>query len=131
MTIPFWCLFVTIILPYFWFTFAAVYRASQFGKDLDAHTPRVQERDLQGRASRAQGAHNNALEALTYFTPAVIVSHLTHADPEWCGRLALTFIVCRVLHGVAYLGDRPPARTLFFAIGVLCSIGLFILSARA
>jgi uncharacterized MAPEG superfamily protein len=39
--------------------------------------------------------------------------------------------VFRILHGIAYLGDRPPLRTVFFALGLLVSIGLFVLAARA
>jgi uncharacterized MAPEG superfamily protein len=131
MTIPFWCLFGAVLLPYVWFGFAAPFRAKQFGKALDNHTPRAQERELLGRASRAQGAHTNSLEALAYFGPAVLVAHLAHADAEWSARLAVAFIACRVLHGAAYMGDRPPLRTLFFAFGLLASIGLFVLAARA
>jgi uncharacterized MAPEG superfamily protein len=131
MTLPFWCLFAAVVLPYVWFGFAAPFRAAQFGKALDVHAPRAQEKELVGRAARAHGAHTNSLEALTYFAPAVLVAHLTHADPEWSARLAVTFIVCRVLHGIVYLGDKPTLRTAFFALGLLASIGLFVLAARA
>jgi uncharacterized MAPEG superfamily protein len=131
MTLPFWCLFAAVLLPYIWFSFAAPWRAAQFGKALDFSTPRLQDPALAGRAARAQGAHCNSLEALTYFGPAVIVAHLTHADPAWAARLALFFIACRVAHGLAYLADRPPLRTTFFALGLLSSLGLFVLSACA
>ena len=131
MTIPFWCLFAAVLLPYIWFSFAAPFRASQFGQGLDNHTPRLQEPALEGRAARAQGAHSNSLEALTYFAPAVIVAHLTQANAAWSARLAIAFVVCRVVHGIVYLGDRPPLRTLFFALGSFASIGLFILAACA
>jgi uncharacterized MAPEG superfamily protein len=131
MTIPFWCLFVATLLPYVWFSFAAPWRASQFGKGLNFRSPRLQDPELQGRAARAQGAHLNGLEALAYFAPAVIVAHLSHADTAWSARLALAFIALRVAHGLAYLADRPPLRTAFFALGMLCSIALFVLSAVA
>jgi uncharacterized MAPEG superfamily protein len=131
MTIPFWCVFAAVLLPYIWFGFAAPFRAAQFGKELDSRTPRSQAAALRGRAARAQGAHNNSMEALAYFAPAVVIAHLSHADPEWSARLAMAFVVCRVLHGVSYLGDKPPARTIFFALGLLSSIGLFVLAARA
>jgi len=36
-----------------------------------------------------------------------------------------------VIHGFMYIGDRPPLRTLFFALGLFSSIGIFILAARA
>jgi uncharacterized MAPEG superfamily protein len=131
MTIPFWCLFAASLLPFVWFSVAAPARAKQFGSNLDVRTPRLQERELKELASRAQGAHTNSFEALTYFTPAVVVAHMTHADADWSARLAIAFVALRVLHGAAYLGDRPPLRTLFFALGVLASIALFVLAARA
>jgi uncharacterized MAPEG superfamily protein len=131
MTIPFWCLFAAVILPYVWFSFAAPFRASQFGKGLDSHTPRLQDPALTGRAARAQGAHQNSLEALAYFAPAVIVAHLTHADAAWSARLAVAFIVCRVVHGIVYMGDKPPLRRAFFAFGLLASLALFVLAACA
>jgi len=131
MTIPFWCLFAAAVLPYIWFSFAAPFRAMQFGKELDLHTPRSQEPALRGRAARAQGAHSNSLEALAYFGPAVIVAHLAHADATWSARLAIAFIICRVIHGIVYIGDRPPLRTAFFALALFASFGLFILAACA
>jgi uncharacterized MAPEG superfamily protein len=131
MTIPFWCLFIATLLPYIWFSFAAPFRAAQFGKDLNLRAPRLQDPALVGRAARAQGAHLNALEALAYFAPAVIVAHLAHADATWSARLALAFIALRVCHGLAYLGDRQPLRTALFALGALCSIALFVLAACA
>lgn len=130
MTIPFWCLFAAVVLPYLWFGFAVPLRKAQFGAATDDHAPRSQYADLKDRAARAHGAHANGLEALAYFAPAVLVAHATHADPTWAARLAVTFIVCRVIHGFMYVADIPPARTAFFAIGLLSSFGLFILSAQ-
>ena len=131
MTIPFWCLFIASLLPYAWFTVAAPLRVKQLGAAFDPHAPRAQDPELRGRASRAQGAHANALEALAYFTPAVVVAHMCHADVEWSARLAVAFVVLRILHGVAYIADKPPLRTALFALGLLQAIGLFVLAARA
>ena len=131
MTIPFWCLFIATLLPYIWFSFAAPWRAAQFGEALNLRTPRLQDPALVGRAARAQGAHLNSLEALAYFAPAVIVAHLSHADANWSARFALAFIALRVAHGLAYLGDRQPLRTGLFAMGMLCSIAQFVLAASA
>ncbi|HEY1534332.1 MAG TPA: MAPEG family protein [Polyangiaceae bacterium] len=131
MTIPFWCLFAAVLLPYVWFSFAAPFRAAQFGKALDLRTPRLQDPALAGRAARAQGAHQNSLEALAYFAPAVLVAHLAHADAAWSARLSVAFIVFRLVHGAVYMGDRPPLRTAFFALGLLTSLALFVLAACA
>ena len=131
MTIPFWCLFAAVVLPYAWFSLAAPLRAKQLGKDFDNHTPRSQEPLLKDRAARAQGLHMNSLEALAYFGPAVLVAHFAHADATWSARLAVAFIVCRLLYGAMYLSDRPPLRTAFFALGLFSSFGLFTLAALA
>ncbi len=104
MTIPFWCLFAAVLLPYVWFSFAAPFKAAQFGKALDNHTPRLQDPALAGRAARAQGAHANSPRRRSpYFAPAVIVAHLTQANAGWSARLAIAFLVCRIIHGVVYL----------------------------
>ncbi len=131
MTTPFWCLFAAAVMPYVWFSFAAPLRAKQLGAAFDSHTPRLQDPELRGRAARAQGAHNNSLEALTYFGPAVIVAHLAGANPIWSARLAIAFIVLRVVHGAVYIADIPPARTAIFGLGLLSSIALFVLAAVA
>lgn len=131
MTIPFWCLFAAVLLPYVWFSFAAPWRLKQFGQALNLRTPRLQDPELTGRAARAQGAHYNSLEALAYFAPAVLVAHLTHANPTWSAALALLFVLCRVAHGIAYFADRQPLRTAFFAVGLLSSLSLFVLAACA
>jgi uncharacterized MAPEG superfamily protein len=131
MTIPFWCLFVVSFLPYVWFAIAGPARVKKLGKDFDPHAPRAQETLLRGFAARAQGAHANALEALAYFTPAVVVNHLAHADADWSARFAIAFVILRVGHGLAYLGDRPPLRTTLMVLGLISSIGLFVLAARA
>ena len=131
MTIPFWCLFIAAVLPSAWFSLAAPLRARQFGKDFDNHTPRSQEPKLQALASRAHGVHMNSMEALTYFAPAVLVAHLTHADASWSARLCVAFIALRLLHGAMYLADRPPLRTTFFSLALCCAFGLFVLAACA
>jgi len=131
MTIPFWCLFVVAVLPYVWFAVAGPARVKQLGKDFDPRAPRAQEPLLRDFAARAQGAHANALEALAYFTPAVLVNHLAHADPEWSARFAIAFVVLRVGHGLTYIGDRPPLRTISQVLGLICSIALFVLAAQA
>lgn len=131
MTIPFWCLFVAVVLPSVWFSFAVPLRAKQFGKDLDGHTPRLQDPLLRGRAARLQGLHYNSLEALTYFAPAVLVAHLAHADVTWAARLSLAFIACRVLHALMYIADRPTLRTAFFSVALISALGLFAIAASA
>ncbi len=131
MTIPFWCLFAAVLLPYVWFSFAAPWRAAQFGHALNLRAPRLQDAELAGRAARAQGAHYNSLEALSYFSPAVVVAHLTHAEVTWSARLALLFVALprRARH---CLLCRPSTVTNgIFRGRLLSSLALFVLAACA
>lgn len=131
MTIPFWCLAIACLLPFVWFSIEAPLRKAQFGAALDNSTPRPQAAKLEGRAARAHGAHANSFEAIVYFAPAVVIAHLVNADATWTARLAVAFVVLRLLHGFFYLGDKPALRTASFAMGLLCVIGLFVTAARA
>jgi len=119
------------VLPYAWYSFAAPLRSAQFGQGLDTHTPRAQDPQLLGRAARLQGVHLNGLEALTYFAPAVIVSHLAHANVTWSARLSVAFIAFRLIHAFMYITDRPALRTAFFGVGLLTALSLFVLAACA
>jgi uncharacterized MAPEG superfamily protein len=130
MTIPLWCLLPAVLLPYVWTGFAAGARKQQFGT-LDNKLPRLQQAKAEGAAARAQGAHANAFEALAVFAPAVLVAHIAHADPEWSMRLAVAWVVVRVLHGVFYLTDTDKVRSLCFGVGMLCAVGLFVLAGMA
>jgi len=130
MTIPLWCLLVGIILPYAWLGPAVSARKEQFG-DVDNKHPRQQTAKLEGKGARAVAAHQNAFEALTVFAPAVLVAHVTHADPKLSMILAIVWVVARVLHGVFYLADIDKARSGVFFLGFLASIGQFVIAGMA
>lgn len=130
MTTPFLCLAIACLLPYVWAPFQIPSRKAQFGT-VDNKLPRVQQGQLQGRGARALGAHQNAFEALITFAPAVLVAHLAGADAVWSARLAVLFLISRVLHGIFYLTDLDRARSGVFGVGLACVVGLFILAGTA
>ncbi|HBZ71570.1 MAG TPA: hypothetical protein DEP35_18335 [Deltaproteobacteria bacterium] len=130
MTTPFLCLAIACLLPYIWAPFQIPERIKQLGS-VDNKLPRVQQAQLQGRGARALGAHQNAFEALITFAPAVLVAHLAGADAVWSARLAVLFLVCRILHGIFYLADLDRARSAIFTVGFACVIGLFVLAGVA
>jgi uncharacterized MAPEG superfamily protein len=130
VTTPLWCLVIVCFLPYVWAPFGAIARREQLGS-IDNKNPRLQQAQLTGRGARAVGAHKNAFEAIATFGPAVLLAHLAGADPVWSARLAETFVVVRVLHGVFYLTDLDLARSSAFTVGMACVVGLFVLAGRA
>ena len=130
MTIALWCLLVAVILPYIWLPVAFGERAKQFG-NVDNKQPRSQVAKLEGKGARAYAAHQNAFEALAVFAPAVLTAAVAKADPMLSGALAVTWVVCRFLHGVLYIADIDKARSGMFFLAFLAVMGQFALAAMA
>jgi uncharacterized MAPEG superfamily protein len=124
MTIAYWCVLLTAILPYVWVG-VAKYPLRAY----DNNNPREYEEKLTGPRKRAHWAQLNAWEAFAPFAAAVIIAHLARADQAVVNALAVTFVVARVLHGLLYVADRATLRSLVWSVGFLCVIGLFITAA--
>ena len=128
MTIPFQCLAVVALLPYVTGWTAGYFRYRQFGR-IDNKNPRRQQAALEGVGARAYAAHANAWEALSLFTAAVVVAHLSNADPRMASTLSIGFVATRILHPILYLADLDVLRSLVFVAGLGCVVGLFAISA--
>jgi uncharacterized MAPEG superfamily protein len=129
MTIPLWSLLVASVLPYVWFGIASGLRRQEFGVADNRH-PRLQEAQQTDRGARAMGASANAFEALSVYAPAVIVAHLRTADSPLGPVLAIAWVALRVVHGIAYLGDKPALRTGCFALASGCAIAFYFVAAH-
>jgi uncharacterized MAPEG superfamily protein len=130
MTTPLWCLIATALLPYLLSTLGGYFRLRQFGA-LDNKNPRVQARALEGAGARVQAAQSNAWEALPFFAVAVIVAHLTGADPGKSATASVLFLGTRVLHPIFYVANLDLARSGIFVVGLGSCVWLFALAARA
>lgn len=130
MTTPFWCLLVAILLPYVFAGLATYHKAKQFGT-IDNHHPRAQAAALTGAGARAYAAQQNAWEALPVFGFSVLVANLAGADAAATTAASLVFVAARIAHGVAYIADVAPLRSLAFGVGIVCCIRLFWLAAAA
>lgn len=128
MTTPFWCLLIAILLPYVLAGLATYHKGKQFGA-VDNHHPRAQAAQLTGAGARAYAAQQNAWEALPVFGFSVIVAHLAGADAAASATTAVIFVAARIVHGVAYVTDLAPLRSLAFGVGIVCCIRLFWLAA--
>ena len=128
MTVPFQCLAVVSLLPYVCSWTSGYFRYRQFGR-IDNKNPRRQQAALEGIGARAQAAQANAWEALPLFTAAVVVAHLSGADPQRASLLSVGFVATRLLHPVLYLADLDLLRSLVFVAGLACVVGLFVISA--
>ncbi len=123
MTIAFWCVLAAGLLPYL---LAALSKA---GNRYDNAMPRLSNKT--GWQLRADWAQQNAWEAFAPFAAAVLIAHWTQANQSAIDLLAVLFILLRIGHGAAYLGNRPTLRSALWLGGILCVIGLYVAAARA
>ena len=75
---------------------------------------------------RVKRAHLNALENAIPFFAVGLAYALTAPSQTGAQAYFFTFLAVRVLHSIFYLAGRQPFRTLTFAIGVLCVVGMAV-----
>lgn len=127
MDIPFLCVFIAFCLNYA--TRMPVLVASlKDPKGFDNNYPRDQQAGLTGWGKRAVGAHQNCFEVFPGFAVAVIIAHLTNADPNLVSKLAIAFIISRVLYIFCYLYDLSTLRTLIWLCGLVSIIWIFCIA---
>jgi len=123
MTQALWCVLVAGLLPYV----ATV--IAKAGAPFDNRDPRGWLARQQGYRRRADAASKNGFEALPLFAAGVLIAQLLRGPQPAANLLAGGFIAARVAHLACYLADWSTLRSLFWFIGLLCVIGLFIFAA--
>jgi uncharacterized MAPEG superfamily protein len=76
--------------------------------------------------ARALGAHLNGIETFPFFAAAILLAESKAADQGLVDRLAVAFLLLRLLFVLAYLGDRPTLRTLLWNLAFLVNVALFV-----
>jgi uncharacterized MAPEG superfamily protein len=125
MTIAFWCVLISGLLPFVAVGFAKVTRG------YDNNNPREWLAKRVGLPARAHAAHLNSFEAFPLFAAGVLIATFVKADPARIDALAITFVAARLVYLWCYLTDRATARSLVWFVGVGASIGLYVLAALA
>ena len=127
MTIANICLIVACVLP---IVCAGIAKFKGYGKrrrdgGFDNHDPRLWMSKLEGYQARANAAQHNSFEALPLFIAGVLAAQQMHGDQSRIDMLALIFIALRIAYIGLYVADKPSLRSLVWALGLACSIGLF------
>lgn len=125
MTIAYWCVLASILAPYI----LSVTARSQVKRADYVDDPRAYSERLTGWHRRAHLAHLNAFEAVPALLAGVVIAELARAPRAHIDALALAFIVFRALHAALYIADRPMLRSHAWRLGILCVIGMFVVSA--
>ena len=68
-------------------------------------------------AQRAIKAHENAVENLVIFVPAVLIAHLLNISTAATKMAVVVYFFARLIHFFVYLAGIPVARTLAFTVG--------------
>lgn len=125
MTIAYWCIFITALLPYLW-----VYIAKSSGERYNNHVPREwQAKQTNPRSVRAHAAHLNGFESFPVFVAGVLMAQAVGIAPTMISTLAIVYTVARVFHGILYVADKPLLRSLAWLVGFLAALALILLAA--
>ena len=119
MPIALWCVLVAAILP----ILSAF--PGKLDKSFDNAKPRDPDYWRSGFRARAQGAQANGFEAFPFFAVAVFVGLSQGGDPGWIDRLAVLFVMLRLIYVFCYWMDRATPRSLAWTAAFLTCIGLF------
>ena len=125
--LPYVSLLISVFLVFIPRGFVAREQAKQ-PEGYDNATPRVQVTKLTDLGQRAQGAHLNSFESFTLFAPAVLACELRHVSVGSTAALSLTFVAVRALYLGLYLGNKPSARSPVWGLGMLTTLGLYVLA---
>lgn len=128
MTLAYWMVLAAAFVPYIGTGYAKF--ADGGAKTYDNHAPRTQVDSLPPQRRRAYWAQLNGFEAFPPFAAGVIVAHLAGGPQAWIDALAASFVALRVIYTVLYIHDKPTARSVVWAAGLLCVVGLFVAAAR-
>ena len=126
MTVALWCVLIAGLLPYLGTGIAK----GGGGMPIRAnHSPREWLDQLQGWQKRAHYYQLNSFEAFPFFAAAVLVAQMLHVSQPRLDHLAIAFIVFRLLHLAAYLGDQDKLRSTAWFGGMICVVWIFVLGA--
>jgi len=120
------CLLIAGILP-----LVAAGIAKAGAKDYNNHDPRAWMSQLTGRRARADAAQANSFEAFPFFAAGVLLALHAGVQAHLVDALAIVFVLARVIYIACYVADRASLRSLFWALGYLCVLGLYVLALLA
>ena len=89
-------------------------------------SPRDEHKPLTGIPARLERALQNHFEALTLFTPAVLIVTLSGQSTPLTAACAFAYLGARVLYIPAYAYGWVPGRSIIWAVGFFATIAMLI-----
>lgn len=118
MTTMLICLAIVVFLPIVTKGPVAWAMNKEGGYD-NAH-PRAQQAILKGIGARALAAHQNAFEAVIFFTPAVLMAIVTNKTDDMVQWAAILFVLMRLLYNILYLANLHVLRSICWLTAMVC-----------
>ncbi len=94
----------------------------------DNHDPRTWMAQQTGYRARANAAQANSLEAFPFFAVGVVLALLTGVEPFVVDMLCVLFTAARVAYVACYLKDKALFRSIFWAVGYVAVLTLYVLA---
>ncbi|GGF73866.1 MAPEG family protein [Alteromonas lipolytica] len=123
MTIFLLCLLFVCVMPFL--AKLPLAWAMQKAGGYDNKHPRAQQQGLTGFGARANAAHYNCFEAITYYAPAALAVLALGAVGSLHIYLAVAFVICRIVYLVCYWYDIDKLRSIMFVAGLGISVAMF------
>lgn len=123
MTIAYWCVFISILLPLL-YTAIAKFSGGDY-KPKHNLAPRAFLASLEGYRQRANWTQLNTHESIPAFMAAVIIAHQIGGDQSLIDMLAVSYIVLRLIYGVLYMANVGLLRTVAWSLSLACILGMF------
>lgn len=123
MTLAYFTLLITGILP------VICAGIAKWGvKDYDNNAPRAWLERQTGYRLRANAAQSNSFEAFPFFAAAVLVAMHAGVAVATINALCVVFLLARIAYIACYVMDKASLRSLFWSVGYLSVIALFVLA---
>lgn len=119
MPIAIWCILAAAILP-----LLTIFPA-KLNREFNNARPRDPDYWKEGFRARAQAASANGYEAFPFFAVSVFVAMSQGGAQDWIDRLAVLFVVLRIIFIFCYWMDRASPRSLAWAASFLTILGIF------
>lgn len=120
----YWCILLAGLLPYF-ATMFAKWGFNQF----DNHNPRLWLSNQTGFRARGNAAQANSFEAFPLFAVGVLLANFLQVPTLQINTIASIFVIARFVYILCYVADKATLRSVFWFLGMVCSVSLYILAS--
>ena len=131
MIIAFWCVLIAGTLPLVC-AYMAKFGGAPSAPDasrFDNREPRAWLAKQTGFRARANAAQANSFEAFPLFAAGVVIAVLQHVPVATIDGFAAGFIAARLVYIGLYVSNLATLRSLAWAVGFACCVGLFLVAA--